>query len=257
MWCLIKMKSRKENLMRILAVAFLSMVAGTVNTIYAVEQVEVPGSDVPGTDLLKDDAARLNYSVGYQVGSDFKQQEFEVRPEAVLKGIEDALSGGDLLMTREEMRQTMADVGKRVADVKKQKRQQMVDYTEKNRQFLVENAKKPGIITTASGLQYRVMEDGRGKGEHPGLDSKVLVHYRGKLIDGTGFDSSRARGKPDYFQVNQVIKGWAEALQLMRQGDHWQLFVPAELAYGERGAGTSIPPNSTLIFDIELISVQQ
>jgi FKBP-type peptidyl-prolyl cis-trans isomerase len=207
-------------------------------------------------DVLQDEMARLNYSVGYQIGSDFKYQELEVREEAVLRGIEDALSGSDALMSKQEMQQTMADVGKQVAELKKKKRQDIIDYTEKNRQFLLENAKKPGVITTASGLQYRVKEDGRGQGKHPGLSDRVLVHYSGKLIDGTGFANSRQRGTPDYFQVDKVIKGWTEALQLMRQGDHWQIVVPAELAYGESGSGTSIPPNSTLIFDLELISIK-
>ena len=149
----------------------------------------------------------------------------------------------------------MADVGKKVADLKRKKRQQVSDYTEKNKQFLVENGKKPGITTTASGLQYRVNKPGRGN--HPGSSDKVLVHYRGRLINGTEFDSSYKRGKPASFQINKVIKGWTEALQLMKQGDHWQLFIPAELAYGVKGAGRNIPPNSTLIFDIEFISFQQ
>jgi FKBP-type peptidyl-prolyl cis-trans isomerase FklB len=241
--------------MRILAVFLFTITTGLINNGYAAEQPEV--LDNVHKDVLKDEAARLNYSVGYQIGSDFKYQELEVREEAVLRGIEDALSGSEALMSKQEMRQTMADVGKHVAELKKKKRQNIIEYTEKNRQFLVENAKKPGVITTASGLQYRVKEDGRGVGKPPGLTDRVLVHYRGKLIDGTGFDNSRQRGKPDYFQVDKVIKGWREALQLMRQGDHWTIFVPAELGYGEAGAGSSIPPNSTLIFDIELISIKK
>jgi len=231
--------------MRILAVSLLTMFAAQLNNVYADEQ----------SDILKDDAARLNYSVGYQVGSDFKQQEFEVRPDAVLQGIQDAMTGKSL-MSKEEMRRTMADVGKQVAELKQKKRQQISEYTEKNRQFLVENARKPGVITTDSGLQYRINKPGRG-GIHPKLSESVLMHYRGRLIDGTEFDSSYKRGKPASFQVNKVVKGMAEALQLMQRGDHWQLFIPAELAYGEKGAGTSIPPNSTLIFDIEFISIQQ
>ena len=229
--------------MRLLAVSLFIIFAGQISTVYADEKSEV----------LKDEAARLNYSVGYQIGSDFKLQEFEVRPEAVLKGIEDAMSGSNGLMTKQEMQRAMADVGKQVADLKRKRRQQVSDYTEKNRQFLVENGKKPGITTTDSGLQYRALETGGGK--HPKLDDKVLVLYRGKLIDGTPFDSSR--DKPATFQVNKVIKGWTEALQLMQRGDHWQLFIPSELAYGVKGAGTTIPPNSTLIFDVELISIQQ
>ena len=231
--------------MRILAVSLLTLFAVQINNVYADEQ----------SDILKDDAAKLNYSVGYQVGSDFKQQEFEVRPEAVLRGIQDAMSGDSDLMSKEEMRRTMADVGQKVAVLKQEKRQQISDYAEKNRQFLVENAKKPGVITTDSGLQYRVNKPGRGN--HPKLSDGVLVHYRGRLVNGTEFDSSYKRGKPASFQVNKVIKGWTEALLLMQQGDHWQLFIPAELAYGVKGAGTTIPPNSTLIFDIEFIRILQ
>ena len=230
--------------MRLLAVTILTIFAGQISYVYADDKSEA----------LKDETARLNYSVGYQIGSDFKQQEFEVRSDAILRGIEDALSGTNYLMSREEMRRTMADVGQKVAELKQKKREQVISYTEKNRQFLVENGKKNGITTTKSGLQYRVNKPGRGN--HPKLDDKVLVHYRGRLINGTEFDSSYKRGKPATFQVNKVIKGWTEALQLMKQGDHWQLFIPSEQAYGTKGAGTIIPPNSTLIFDIEFISIQ-
>jgi FKBP-type peptidyl-prolyl cis-trans isomerase len=212
---------------------------------YAAEQLEV----------LKDETARINYSVGYQIGGDFRQQEVEIRPEAVLRGIQDALSDSGTLMTPEEMRKTMGDMGKHVAELKQKKMQQIGDYTEKNKQFLVENGKKPGVITTDSGLQYRVNKPGRGN-KSPGLTDRVMVHYRGRLINGTEFDSSYKRGKPSIFQVNKVIKGWTEALQLMKRGDHWQLFIPAELAYGAKGSGTTIPPNSTLIFDIEFISME-
>lgn len=232
--------------MRLLAVSLLTIFTGQISYVHADEQSKV----------LKDETAKLNYSVGYQIGSDFKQQEFEVRAEAVLRGIEDAVSGSNALMSKQEMRETMADVGKKVADLKKKKRQQVGGYTEKNRQFLVENGKKPGITTTDSGLQYRVNRPGRGL-SYSGLSDSVLLHYRGRLINGTEFDSSIKRGKPARFQVNQVIKGWTEALQLMKRGDHWQLYIPSELAYGAKGAGTNIPPNSTLIFDIELISIQK
>ena len=229
--------------MKYLAIYLFTTVLMT-NT-YAAEQPEV----------LKDETARINYSVGYQIGGDFRQQEVEIRPEAVLRGIQDALSDSGTLMTPEEMRKTMGDMGKRVAELKQKKMQQIGDYTEKNRQFLVENGKKPGVITTGSGLQYRVNKPGRGN-KSPGLNDRVMVHYRGRLINGTEFDSSYKRGKPGIFQVNKVIKGWTEALQLMKRGDHWQLFIPAELAYGAKGSGTTIPPNSTLIFDIEFISIQ-
>ena len=234
--------------MRLLAVSLLTIFAGQISNVYAENQSEV----------LKDQTEKLNYSVGYQIGSDFKYQEMEVRAEAILRGIKDAISGSNALMSRAEMRQTMADVGKKVAELKKKKKQQLMDaYAEKNRQFLDKNGKKARVVTTGSGLQYRVLEEGGGGGgKHPKADNKVLVHYSGRLIDGTQFDSSRKRGKPASFQVNQVIKGWTEALQLMSRGDRWQIFIPSELGYGVKGAGTDIPPNSTLIFDVEILSIQ-
>jgi len=205
---------------------------------------------------LVDDTAKINYSVGYQIGSDFQRQEMEIRPEVVIQGIRDAISGDQALMSSSEMRTTMADVGKRIADQKRQKREALLQQRlDESRAFLAENAKKPGVTTTASGLQYRVLEQGGGK--NPRKEDKVLVHYNGKLLDGTVFDSSRKTGQPVSLQVDQVIKGWTEALQLMKRGDHWQIFIPPELAYGEAGAGAVIPPNSTLIFDVELISIEE
>jgi len=216
---------------------------------------------LPGTslaiekkDILSDENSRLNYSVGYQIGSDFRQQNFELRPEAVMQGIEDAMSGSELQMTREEMRNAMAEMGKQVTELKKKKRQQIEQFQQDNQQFLMDNAKKQGVTVTGSGLQYSVIE--QGGGSKPAATDRVLVHYRGRLIDGTEFDSSHKRNKPSSFRVDQVIRGWSEALQLMHRGSHWQLFIPAELGYGAQGAGTSIPPHSTLIFDVELLSIQ-
>lgn len=205
---------------------------------------------------LVDDTAKINYSVGYQIGSDFRYQEMEIRPEVVIQGIRDALGGDEALMTSSEMRKTMSDLGKRLADQKRQKKEALLQQRlQESRQFHAENAKKPGVTTTASGLQYRALEQGGGKS--PQKDDEVLVHYSGKLLDGSVFDSSLSRGKPASFQVDQVIKGWTEALQLMQRGDHWQIYIPPELAYGEAGAGPNIPPHSTLIFDVELISIQE
>ena len=204
-------------------------------------------------EVLKDQTGKINYSVGYQIGDDFRRQEVEIRPDAVLRGIQDALSDSDALMTPEEMRKTMADLGKHVAEQKQKQKQESARRLEDNLAFLAENAKRAGVTTTASGLQYRVLEQGGGK--HPQLSDNVLVHYRGKLIDGTLFDSTQD-GKPISLPVDWGIKGWAEALQLMQRGDHWQLFIPPELAYGERGDGAKIPPNSALIFDVEVVSIQ-
>lgn len=205
---------------------------------------------------LVDDAAKINYSVGYQIGSDFQHQEIEIRPDAVIQGIRDAMAGDEALMSSTEMRNTMAELGKKVAEQKRQKKLDLLQKRlEESHQFLAENAKKPGVVTTASGLQYRVNKEGRGNSPQKG--DQVLVHYAGQLLDGSVFDSSYIRGKPTSFQVDQVIKGWTEALLMMKQAAHWQLFIPPELAYGEAGAGPDIPPNSTLIFEVELIAIQK
>jgi FKBP-type peptidyl-prolyl cis-trans isomerase FklB len=126
--------------------------------------------------------------------------------------------------------------------------------TEDQRKFLEENAAKEGIITLPSGLQYQVLQEGNG--EKPGPTTMVTVHYEGSLINGKVFDSSYKRGQPATFGVHQVIKGWTEALRLMPAGSKWRLFIPSELGYGARGAGSAIPPHSTLIFDVELLSMQ-
>lgn len=199
---------------------------------------------------LKGDKARLNYSVGYQVGSDFKYQKIEVREEVLLKGIEDALAGVEPLMSKAEMQQSMADLGKRVMEIhQKEKAQALSRLIEKEHEFLQENAGKPGVKTTPSGLQYLVLEEGQGRS--PGPKDNVTVNYRGRLIDGTEFDSSYKRGKPATIRLDQVVPGWTEALQLMKVGAKWRLFIPAKLAYGDQGQLA----NRTLIFDVELLSV--
>ncbi|MCU7873985.1 MAG: FKBP-type peptidyl-prolyl cis-trans isomerase [Candidatus Thiodiazotropha sp. (ex Lucinoma borealis)] len=204
---------------------------------------------------LPDETAKINYSVGYQIGSDFKHQEIEVRPQAVTQGILDAINENEGQMTASEMKQVMADLGKRWAEQKRIKKgDQLRTLTQKSENFHKENGKNPGIVTTESGLQYRIIEQGRGKS--PTSSDKVLVNYSGKLIDGTQFDSSYSRGKPASFQVGGVIKGWTEALQLMKQGARWQLFIPPALAYGEKGAPPRIPPHSSLIFDVDLIAIE-
>lgn len=206
------------------------------------------------TPSLKDDNSRINYSVGYQVGSDFRIQEFELRPDAVMLGIKDALSDTEPKMTKQEMKKAVGELGKKVVERKKELRELIANSGEAGQNFRYENSKISGVITTESGLQYRIIE--KSTGVRPGPTDKVLVHYRGRLIDGTEFDSSYKRNRPASFRVNQVIKGWTEALQLMPRGSKWQLVIPPELGYGERGAGNTIPPDSTLIFDVELISIQ-
>jgi len=201
---------------------------------------------------LEDETARVNYSVGYKIGGDFKSQGVEINRELLLQGIQDALSGKIGLMTPKERRTALMNLQRQVAAAqqKREKAKQAQEYRGEGREFLAANAKKPGVVTLASGLQYRVIREGTGKA--PGPQDTVTVNYRGTLINGNEFDSSYRKGKPATFRVDGVIKGWTEALQLMKEGANWQLFIPADLAYGERGALA----DRTLIFDVELISVK-
>lgn len=199
---------------------------------------------------LSSDSAKLNYSVGYQIGGDFKLQGLEMQPEMVIRGIQDALSNATPLMTPEDMRITMGEVGKRIAAQKtRDQYMKRLNYEKDGRIFLEANAKKEGVITTASGLQYRVIEPGTGK--KPGPTDSVTVNYRGTLINGKEFDSSYKKGKPVTFRVDKVIPGWTEALQLMKEGAKWKLFIPYRLAYGETGQLRE----KDLIFEVELLSV--
>jgi FKBP-type peptidyl-prolyl cis-trans isomerase FklB len=202
---------------------------------------------------LKTENDKINYSVGYRLGSDFKRQGVEMQPNIVQKGIEDATSGGEALMTEQEMRTVMMNMANRLkAEQMEKMKQQGAENLKAAEAFLAENAKKEGVKTLDSGLQYKVIAAGEGKS--PQKSDKVTVHYRGTLIDGSEFDSSHSRGKPATFGVDQVIPGWTEALQLMKEGDKWELYMPPKLGYGALGGG-KIPPNSALIFEVELISV--
>ena len=204
---------------------------------------------------LKNRKDWVSYSVGYQVGGDFKRQGMDINPKVLVKGIQDALAGIEPLMTQDEMRKTLLELKKKIVAVQKQ---QMKAKGEKNlaegKAFLAKNRKKEGVKTLTNGLQYRVIKQGSGKS--PQKSDSVTVHYRGTLINGTEFDSSYSRKQPATFRTDRVIPGWTEALQMMKEGAKWQLFIPPKLAYGERGAGSQIPPNSTLIFEVELISVK-
>jgi len=203
---------------------------------------------------LKTENDRVNYSVGHQIGGDFKRQEVELNPQALVQGIEDALEGSEPLMTTDEMRTTLVDLKKRIMVLQREKAAQATTQNLKAAEdFLAKNATNEGVKTLPSGLQYKVMNE--GSGTTPGATDKVTVHYRGTLTDGTEFDSSYSRNKPASFGVNRVIPGWTEALQLMQEGDKWQLFIPPKLGYAERGAGSKIPPNSALIFEVELLSI--
>ncbi|MBF4454330.1 FKBP-type peptidyl-prolyl cis-trans isomerase [Acinetobacter sp. SK-43] len=198
---------------------------------------------------------QLGYSYGYLMGKGNTETLKDLNIETFVLGLEDAIKGKPATLSDEQMATVLNQYKKRL------EAKQLVEFqeqAEKNAQegknFLAENAKKPDIITTKSGLQYQVLQQGTGKS--PKLTSTVKVNYEGRLIDGTVFDSSIARNHPVEFKLNQVISGWTEGVQTMKEGGKSRFFVPSNLAYGDVGAGDAIGPNSTLIFDIELLEVK-
>ncbi|MDR2017614.1 MAG: FKBP-type peptidyl-prolyl cis-trans isomerase [Syntrophobacterales bacterium] len=209
-----------------------------------------------GQGGLKSPKEKVSYSIGVDIGNTLKRQPIDVDPAVLGQGIKDAMSGGKLLLTEQEIRDTMQNFQKEMVTKQTERMKKLSEENKtKGETFLAENKKKPDIITLPSGLQYKVIKEGTGK--MPKATDKVTVNYRGTLIDGTEFDSSFKRGEPASFQVNGVIAGWTEALQKMKTEAKWQLFIPSNLAYGERGAGNMIGPNATLIFDVELISIKE
>lgn len=206
--------------------------------------------------LLTTEKEKVSYSMGVDIGKRLKQQSIDFDPDLFAKGLKDVYGGGETLLTDQEIKETLTTFQKTlIAKQTEMRKQQGEKNKSEGDAFLAGNKKKVGVITLPSGLQYTVIEEGTGK--TPKATDTVVTNYRGTLIDGTEFDSSYKRGKPATFPVNGVIKGWTEALQLMKEGAKWKLFIPSDLAYGERGAGNSIGPNATLIFDIELISVKE
>ena len=201
------------------------------------------------------DMDKASYSLGVLFGKDMKSQGVELKIEPFTKGFNDGMSGAKPAMSDEEMQQVMTALSTEVALKKEaQIKKAMEENKAKEDAFLSENETKEGVHVTASGLQYKVLKDGSGK--KPTVDDSVTVNYRGTFLDGKEFDSSYKRNEPDTLPVGGVIPGWTEALQLMKTGSKWEIYIPSKLAYGERGVGEVIPPNSTLIFEVELLSVK-
>lgn len=200
---------------------------------------------------LDTDEDKLSYGVGLNIGSGLLRQGLPgINRDAIIQGINDSLDGNEPLVAQEELEQVLV----RLRDREEAKMKvAMEENAEKGVAYLAENGAREGVVTTETGLQYEVLT--AGDGASPSFESVVKTHYHGTLIDGTVFDSSVQRGEPTQFAVNQVIPGWTEALQLMKVGSKWRLHVPAELAYGEMSPGPAIPPNSTLIFDVELLEI--
>jgi len=204
-------------------------------------------------NALPDEKARVSYAIGLNIGHNFKQQDLDVNPDLVGRAIKDVLAGSPELMTETEAKDTLTAFQKEFR-AKQQARMAQLAIKSKadGEAFLATNKNQPGVITLADGLQYLVLTN--GSGAMPAATDKVTVNYRGTLLDGTEFDSSYKRGQPASFPVGGVIPGWTEALQKMSVGSKWKLFIPAGLAYGEKGQ-RGIPPNSVLIFEVELISI--
>ena len=199
---------------------------------------------VAGESLnFEDETTRINYSLGYQIGGDFKHQGVEMNADAVVEGIHDALSGAKPQMKPEEMRATLIELKRKVvAEQQTERREAEQKQIEEDKKFLEENAKKEGVVTTESGLQYKIVEEGTGK--TPGPTDQVTVNYRGTLINGQEFDSSDRVGKPATFPLNGVIKGWTEGLQHVKEGGKIELYIPPDLAYGKRARWPTAPWSS-------------
>ena len=199
---------------------------------------------------IETDLEKLSYSMGIFLGQSVNRQEMEVDIPAFMQAVEDVLNNSEKKLTDDEMQ-------KIINTYRKKEQEQQVAESNNNKlngeNFLADNKTKDGVVVLPSGLQYKIIKN--GKGGKPVADSRVVAHYRGTLIDGTEFDSSHSRGKPSEFNLNRVIKGWQEALQLMSVGSKWQIVIPSNLAYGEQGSRT-IGSNSTLLFDIELLSIK-
>ena len=204
---------------------------------------------------LKTQKDKVSYTIGISIGKNMKQEGIDVDVETMLKGLRDGLAGAKPLLTDDEIRGTMAAFNDDLRAKKAQAtKSAAADSKKAGEAFLAENKTKKGVVTLPSGLQYIVIKAGNGK--KPTDADTVECQYRGTLIDGTEFDSSYKRGEPASFPVTGVIPGWTEALKLMPVGSKWQLFVPSSLGYGEHGAGPTIGPNSTLIFEVELLGIK-
>lgn len=203
------------------------------------------------SEKYKTAGQRASYGIGRQMGSQLAAQSFEgVDPNAVAEGVIDALLGKPAVLSEEELNAAFGEIDKQM---KAKAQEQGAELSKEGVAFLTENGARDEITVLDSGLQYEVISE--GSGEKPTLQSTVRTHYHGTLINGDVFDSSVQRGQPAEFPVNGVITGWTEALQLMTVGSKWRLFVPSNLAYGERGAGGQIGPNATLIFEVELLAI--
>ena len=218
-------------------------------TIGAAVAQETPAK--AGSAKLETVEQKASYGIGYQIGDNLSHLSDGLDIALLIQGLRDALANSDPQLAEEELGKAMEEFETAAVKRAGEKNQRAGE------EFLAANKKKPGVETTPSGLQYKVIKSGAGAGASPKVTDRVQVHYHGTLIDGTVFDSSVERGEPITFPVGGVIRGWVEALQKMKVGDKWQLYIPSSLAYGPRGAGGAIGPHETLIFEVELLGIEQ
>jgi len=218
-----------------------------------------PGQPVkpksPSPLVLKTDKDKVSYAPGMNLGANLKRDSVDIDTAIFVRALKDTVAGGKTLLTESEARAALTQLQTAVRGKQTEKMKLAGEANKKEGDsFLAANKTKEGIVTLPSGLEYKILT--QGTGPKPAATDTVVCNYRGTLINGTEFDSSHKRGQPATFPVSGVIKGWTEALQLMPVGSKWQLFLPAELAYGERGPSPEIGPNSTLVFEVELLSIQ-
>jgi FKBP-type peptidyl-prolyl cis-trans isomerase len=216
---------------------------------------QTPAADGQNVSTLKTQKDKVSYALGMNLGVTLHRQSIDVDPTLLLQGLQDGMAGGKTQLSEDQARAALTELQ---SDLRKKQQEKMQQAGEANKKegdaFLATNKGKEGVVTLPSGLQYKILN--AGTGPKPTASDSVVCNYRGTLIDSKEFDSSYKRGQPAAFPVGGVIKGWTEALQLMPVGSKWQLFVPSELAYGERGTGEDIGPNAVLIFEVELLSIQ-
>ena len=220
----------------------ICMMAAAVSLLYTCED-----SDTMPSATLETTKDSLSYAWGIQFAEALKQRTTDLDPDVVAAAVKEALED-NARMTVQQCQEVITDISQR------ERAEAMVKNAAEGEAFLEENATKPGVEVTASGLQYKRLQE--GEGESPTATSTVTVHYTGKLLDGTKFDSSYDRGQPSTFPLNRVIRGWTEGLQLLKPGGKLELYIKPELGYGASGSQGSIPPNATLIFEVELISFE-
>jgi FKBP-type peptidyl-prolyl cis-trans isomerase len=216
---------------------------------------KTPAAKSQTAPALTTQKQKASYAIGMNIGKGLQKDSVDIDPNIFLRGLKDGLAGSKPLLTDEEAKAVLTAVQNDLRKAQEAKMQVAGEANKKEGEaFLAANKTKEGVVTLPSGLQYKILK--QGTGPKPTASDSVVCNYKGTLLDNTEFDSSYKRGQPATFPVGQVIHGWTEALQLMPVGSKWQLFIPSELAYGPRGAGADIGPNATLVFEVELLSIQ-